>query len=106
MFLSLFFKYSRISRIILICKIIQRFNRFFFIFFSSNFGIGIGKDVKDRVMVFNATFNDISVISSGLSISYEVAGYFQKVGGEMEVLLCPDIFRPGVWGLQKQCVNL
>ena len=57
-------------------------------------------------MEFNTTFNDISVISSGLSISYEVAGYFQKVGGEMEVLLCPDIFRPGVWGLQKQCVNL
>ena len=43
---------------------------------------------------------------TGLSISYEVAGYFQKVGGEMEVLLRPDIFRLGVWGLQKQCVNL
>ena len=43
---------------------------------------------------------------TGLSKSYEVAGYFQKVGGEMEMLLHPDIFRPGVWGLQKQCVNL
>jgi hypothetical protein len=26
---------------------------------------------------------------TGLSKSYEVAGYFQKVGGEMEALLCP-----------------
>ena len=57
-------------------------------------------------MEFNTTFNNISVILSGLSISYEVAGYFQKVGGEVEVLLCPEIFRPGVWGLQIQCVNL
>jgi len=30
--------------------------------------------------------------------SFEVAGYFQKVGGEMEVCLLLNIFRPGVWG--------
>jgi hypothetical protein len=28
----------------------------------------------------------------GLSISFEVAGYFQKVGGEVVARLCPNIF--------------